>query len=63
MECDIPLHKLRLPAMKEFLEKYTDKVVPGEKLKGKKLWVSIDETTDSSKRSVVNLVAGVLESD
>ena len=30
VECDIPLHKLRLPAMKEFLEKYTDKVVPGE---------------------------------
>lgn len=83
VECDIPLHKLRLSAMKELLEKYTDKVVPCEttlrnkipglfldrqkeikgKLKGKKLWVSIDETTDSSKRCVVNLVAGVLDSD
>lgn len=30
VECDIPLHKLRLPAMKEILEKYTDKVVPCE---------------------------------
>ena len=29
----------------------------------RKVWVSIDETTDSSKRCVVNLVAGVLESD
>lgn len=32
------------------------------KLKGKKLWVSVDETTDSLKRCVVILVAGVLDS-
>lgn len=82
VECDIPLYKMRHPAMKALLEKYTDKIVPSEttlrskipglfldrqkeiklKLKGKKLWVSVDETTDSLKRCVVILVAGVLDS-
>lgn len=83
LECDIPLHKMRLPPLVSFLQKYTKKSIPSEttirgcipalfsdfqeKLKDKfkncKVWVSIDETVDSSKRCIVNLVAGILAPD
>lgn len=82
VECNIPLHKLREPAMIQFIEKHTQYKAPSEtvlrsncilkiyeecveKMKriaaGKYIWVSLDETTDSEQRYVVNLVFGILD--
>lgn len=84
ISCDIPLHKLRLPRMKQFWNKFTEEHVPSETVirekcipnlfdelmaeirehvKNKFIWISIDETVDSSKRCVVIVVVGVMEEE
>lgn len=81
VKSNIPIYKMREPAMIDFLEKHTKYAAPSEshlrsnclpkvyeeyveKMKriaaGKYLWVSIDETTDSEQRYVVNFVFGIL---
>lgn len=34
-----------------------------QKAKNKKIWVSMDETTDTSKRSIANFVFGILDDE
>lgn len=34
-----------------------------QKARNKKIWASLDETTDASKRSIANFVFGVLDDD
>lgn len=34
-----------------------------QKAKNKKIWVSLDETTDTSKRSIANFVFGILDDE
>lgn len=81
VKSNIPLYKMRDPALVEFLEKHTKYAAPSEthlrskcipkiyeecveKLKRiaaeKYIWVSLDETTDSEQRYVVNFVFGIL---
>lgn len=81
VKSNIPLYKMREPAMVAFLEKHTKYAAPSEtvlrskcvpkiyeecveKMKqaaaGKYIWVSLDETTDSEQRYVVNFVFGIL---
>lgn len=84
VKSNIPLYKLREPAMIDFLEKHTKYAAPSEsslrskympkiyeeyidKMKriaaGQNIWVSLDETTDSEQRYVVNFVFGILGVD
>ena len=52
---------LRKSYLRECHQSKMDKIK--EKLTGRKLWVSIDETTDSCGRAIVNCVIGTLSPD
>ena len=52
---------LRLGYVNEIFEKTVDKIK--FELSGKKIWVSIDETTDIEGRFVANVIVGTLEVD
>jgi len=81
VSADIPVHKLKNPVFKKFLEKYCQENIPDEstirknylpmmyektidsireRLAGKGIWISVDETTDITGRCVANVVVGAL---
>lgn len=75
---NIPLNKLSNNEFKNFLEKYTNENIPSETtlhkgyidniyqetlLTKKKIWISVDETTDVTGCFVANVVIGTLEID
>lgn len=76
---NIPLNKLSQPNFRNFLKKYTNKLIPDQsKLRktyvnkcyedtlceirtytsDKKIWISIDETTDTIGQNTTNTVIG-----
>ncbi|KAE9533432.1 hypothetical protein AGLY_009070 [Aphis glycines] len=58
---NIPMNKLNNIHFREFLIKYCKKTIPDESTLHQKLWVSIDETTDSVRRNVANVIVGTLQ--
>ncbi|KAF2884325.1 hypothetical protein ILUMI_21844 [Ignelater luminosus] len=60
IRADIPLSKLNCDVFRQFLEKYTGKKTPNEKLKGKYFYIVVDETTDSRGCYIANLLIGEL---
>ncbi|KAE9522767.1 hypothetical protein AGLY_016808 [Aphis glycines] len=69
IRADIPIFKLKNPALKDFLEKYTGKKISEESTIRKKyvndgpIWVSIDESTNADGRYVSNVIVGKLSSE
>ncbi|KAL4104508.1 hypothetical protein QTP88_019803 [Uroleucon formosanum] len=82
LSANIPMQKLQNEEFKNFLEKYTNKIIPDEStlrkgyvfqcyidtiekirsyVENKKIWVTLDETTDIEGRYVANVVVGTLE--
>uniref|UniRef100_A0A2S2QIM4 DUF659 domain-containing protein n=1 Tax=Sipha flava TaxID=143950 RepID=A0A2S2QIM4_9HEMI len=82
LAANIPLQKLQNETFKQFLEKYTNKLIPDEStlrksyvfqcyqetidkirsyVENKKIWVTLDETTDAEGLYVANVVVGTLE--
>jgi len=83
LSADIPINKIDNPTFRQFMEKYTKKIVPCQsslrrsipnvydevianirnEIGDRPIWLSIDETTDSTARYVANVVVGALNKD